>query len=287
MTVTKARRRVLAGLAGVAALPALSPAAARAAPEADLWPRWEAHSPSATREPDHARWATFLNRYLRAGADGINRIAYGAVTRDDRDTLRRYLDAMAAVDPADLDRDAQFAYWVNLYNALTVATVLDHHPVDSIRDIDISPGWFADGPWGKKLISVAGTSLSLDDIEHRILRPIWRDPRVHYAVNCAALGCPNLQPAPFSRTGLEATLDAAARAFVNHPRGAAVDAGRLRVSSIYIWFKADFGGTDAGVIRHLARYARAPLAERLDPADGIADHAYDWRLNDVSQTTAS
>ena len=74
--------------------------------------------------------------------------------------------------------------------------VLEHYPVKSIRDIDISPGFFASGPWGAKLATVEGEKISLDEIEHRILRPIWKDPRIHYAVNCASLGCPNLQAVP-------------------------------------------------------------------------------------------
>jgi hypothetical protein len=165
--------------------------------------------------------------------------------------------------------------------------VLDHDPVDSIRDIDISPGWFADGPWGKKLITVDGSDLSLDDIEHRILRPIWRDPRVHYAVNCAALGCPNLRPRPFTADRLDRMLTEGARAYVNHPRGARMTDDGLVVSSIYVWFQADFGGDDAGVIAHLKRYAKPGLAADLGAARGIDDHRYDWALNDANPGQAS
>ncbi len=280
------RRTALAGLAGTVLATSLPAGPAAAAPAADLWPRWKAHAPDSDLEPDHGPWAAFLNRYLRRGADGINRLAYAAVTNADRDLLRRYVDALAAVTPADMARDAQFAYWVNLYNALTVDTVLDHYPVASIRDIDISPGWFADGPWGKKLLTVDGADLSLDDIEHRILRPIWRDPRVHYAVNCAALGCPNLRPQPFTAARLDAMLDAGARAYVNHPRGARVRDGKLRVSSIYVWFRADFGGDDAGVIAHVKHYAEPELRRALSGVRRIASHDYDWALNDASEGQA-
>jgi hypothetical protein len=172
---------------------------------------------------------------------------------------------------------------VNLYNALTVQVILDHYPVDSIRDVDISPGWFADGPWGKELIAVEGTALSLDDIEHRILRPIWQDPRIHYAVNCASIGCPDLQPEPFTADGLDAQLDAAARAYVNDPRGAEVTGDGLVVSKIYTWFQEDFGGTDIGVIRHLRQHADAELKAQLDGVDAIADSRYDWSLNDTAR----
>jgi hypothetical protein len=175
----------------------------------------------------------------------------------------------------------QAAFWVNLYNALTVRTVLQHYPVAGIREIDISPGLFADGPWGAELVEVEGVPLSLDDIEHRILRPIWRDPRIHYAVNCAALGCPNLQREPFAAARLDAQLDAAARAFVGHPRGVAIEDDELIVSSIYRWFSEDFGADDAAVIAHLRTYAPPDLARDLAGFTRIEDYAYDWNLNDA------
>jgi len=154
--------------------------------------------------------------------------------------------------------------------------------VDSIRDIDISPGLFADGPWGAELVTVEGVPLSLDDVEHRILRPIWRDPRVHYAVNCAALGCPDLARDPFDAGRLDAQLDRQARRFVNHRRGVRFEGdGDLIVSGIYRWFSEDFGdGSDRAILRHLRRHAAPALAGRLAAADGIDDHDYDWSLND-------
>jgi hypothetical protein len=130
--------------------------------------------------------------------------------------------------------------------------------------------------------------MSLDDIEHGTMRPTFRDPRVHYAVNCASIGCPNLRPRAFTAARLEAELDDAARAFVNHPRGVSVLAdGRLRVSSIYHWFREDFGGDDAGVIAHLRRHAAPPLATRLASAMAIAGHDYDWTLNDAGPPAPS
>lgn len=266
-------------LAATAVLATARARPASAAPEAELWPRWQAHDPQATDRIDHAAWADVLKRHVMARPGAVNLVDYAGVTPADRDRLRRYVDAMAAVRIDAYARPEQFAYWVNLYNALTVDIVLDHWPVDSIRDIDISPGWFADGPWGKEVIEVMGKPLTLDDIEHRILRPIWRDPRVHYAVNCASIGCPDLRPEPFRGERLDPQLDAAARAYVNHPRGAQVREGRLVVSSIYEWFKADFGGDDASVIAHLKRYAAPELRAKLATVDRIADDRYDWSIN--------
>jgi hypothetical protein len=256
---------------------------ARAAPHAELWAKWQTHDDGSNVSIDHAVWKRFLQTYVRVGTDGIARIPYGRVSAADRDALAADLSRLATLPISAYSRGEQFAFWVDLYNELTVKLVLDYYPVSSIKDIDVSPGLFASGPWGKKLIAIEGEALSLDDIEHRILRPIWRDPRIHYAVNCAALGCPNLQSAAFTAGNAEMLLDKAARDYVNNPRGAAVAEGKLRVSSIYVWYRADFGGSDRGVIDHLRRYAGPVLAATLAGVDRISGDRYDWGLNDLKQ----
>lgn len=273
------------GLAWVALFLAAAwchPAAGLGPPEADLWDRWTVHSEASSATIDYGAWDTFLARYLVAHEDGVNRVAYGRVDETDRRRLGDFLASLSEVRISEFSRDAQRAYWINFYNALTVKVVLDHYPVASIREIDISPGLFSIGPWGKKLVSVEGEALSLDDIEHRILRPIWRDPRIHYAVNCAALGCPSLMAKAFTVANTESLLDAGARTFINSPKGARFDdAGRLTASSIYDWFQEDFGGDEAGVIAHLRAYAAPPLAAKLDRVTEVYDFDYDWTLNDA------
>ncbi len=253
------------------------------APKAELWPRWQAQDPGATETVDHSAWQRILGAYLAPGAGGVNRFAYASVAPADRQALDGYIARLAATPVSALHRPEQLAYWINLYNALTVQVVLDHYPVASIHDIAISPGLFAIGPWDKALIEVEGAAVSLNDIEHRILRPIWRDPRVHYALNCASIGCPDLQASAFTGAGAEALLEAAARAYVNHPRGARVENGRLTVSSIYAWFREDFGNTEAGAIAHLKRYAGPDLATALETVTNIEDYEYDWALNESGQ----
>jgi Protein of unknown function, DUF547 len=132
---------------------------------------------------------------------------------------------------------------------------------------------------GRETAYIEGEQLSLDDIEHRILRPIWKDNRVHYAVNCASLGCPNLQPAAYTRDNTESLLEKGAREYVNHPRGVAIKNGKLVVSSIYVWFQEDFGGSTEGLMEHWKMYANEPLADALRTYSGGVSHEYDWRLN--------
>jgi hypothetical protein len=267
------RRRALLGLA-------LLPCPALAAPKSEPWPMWEAHDPASRQVVDHAPWGRLLARFRREGADGIARLAYGAAVAE-RAALEADIARLAALPIRRFNRAEQFAYWVNLYNMVTVAVVLKHYPVASIRDIGISPGWFSRGPWGAKLVTVEGTALSLDDIEHRILRPGWRDARVHYVVNCASLGCPDLPAEPLTAANAEAMLEAGARRFVNHPRGAAVEGERLVVSSLYVWFAEDFGPRREDVVRHLRRFARPELDRQLAAFREADGDRYDWGLNEA------
>ena len=259
---------------------------AGAAPKADLWERWEAHDPGSSITLDHRTWDAILQKYLvTSHPSGINLFRYGAVTALDRTALEMYLDELQDTKVSALNRPEQMAYWINLYNALTVRTILQRYPVDSIRAIDISPGLFSRGPWDAKLLRIEGEKISLNDIEHRILRPIWKDPRVHYAVNCAALGCPDLQNRAYVPETMERILDAAAGQFINHPRGVSLDGrGRLTLSSIYRWFGTDFGEDLDEIFRHIRQYALDELKEKI-PANGTikVKYRYDWSLNDADE----
>jgi len=246
-----------------------------AAPDARLIDQhWQKRADDASVTVDHAPWAGFLERYLVVDDAGVHRVRYAAVGEADRAALADYLDRLAATTVTELGADTQLAFWLNLYNALTVAAVLEAYPIDSIRAID--------GVWTTDRVTVEGRALSLDDIEHGIVRPVFGDARIHYAVNCAAVGCPDLVAEPYTADALDARLDAAARAYVNDPRGVRADVGGdLTVSSIYNWFQEDFGGDEAAVLDHLRRYAAPDLRADLAAADGIADYAYDWALNDA------
>lgn len=257
------------------------PVAAAFAPKAELWERWTAHSSTSAASIDHSEWDVFLSQYVVVHRNGVNRVAYAKVSDADIKRLDDYLSSLSAVRISSFSRNEQRAYWINLYNALTLDVVLEHYPVKSIRDISISPGFFSIGPWKKKLIRVEDEEISLDDIEHRILRPIWKDPRIHYAVNCASLGCPSLMPMAFTSANTEELLDQGARDFVNSEHGAQlVSDTRLKASSIYDWFQEDFGGSESGVIAHLRLYANPELMVKLEPVTEVYDFDYDWTLND-------
>jgi hypothetical protein len=230
----------------------------------------------------HGAFDSLLGRRARASRDGVVRVDYAGwkASAADRGALKAYIASLVRLSPLTLTRPEQFALWANLYNAVTIDVVLEAWPVRSIRDI--RSGLVA-GPWRRKLVTIGGVELSLDDIEHNIMRKGWSEPRVHYAVNCASYSCPNLPLRAFRGATLGPALDAAARDYVNSPRGVTFDGEVLVVSSIYKWYAADFGGSDARVIAHLARYADAPLKARLQAATRIGRDTYDWSLNAVER----
>ena len=230
----------------------------------------------------HGAFDILVGRRARASRDGVVRVDYSGwkASAADRAALKSYIASLTRLSPLTLTRPEQFAFWANLYNAVTIDVVLDAWPVRSIRDI--RSGLIA-GPWRRKVVTVAGVELSLDDIEHNIMRKGWSDPRVHYAVNCASYSCPNLPLRAWRGATLGPGLDAAAREYVNSPRGVTFDGEVLVVSSIYKWYAGDFGSSDARVIAHLARYADAPLKTRLEAATRIGRDTYDWSLNAIAR----
>ncbi len=247
-------------------------------PDSEPWSLWAVSDESNAQTIDHSAWQTLLDRYLDAAhPSGINRFDYAAVSAADRATLNSYLVALQAIDPRRYRRAEQRAYWINLYNATTVALIIEHYPVKTIRKV--KGGLFGLGPWNESLLEVAGVALTLNDIEHRILRPIWVDRRIHYAVSCASLGCPNLAAQVYTPANTDALLEAGARAYINHPRGAAFHGGNLQVSSIYKWYQVDFGDSPEAVVAHLRQYAAPPLAGQLATWNGKLRYDYDWNLN--------
>ncbi len=238
-------------------------------------------APPPGERVDHREWTAFLNRYVAPDAQGVNRLSYGQVTQADNARLDGYLAELQAVNPADLTRDQQLAYWINMYNAVTVDVILENYPVASIRDIKDGP--LSIGPWNRPLVTVAGQSLTLNDIEHRIIRPTFDEPRIHYALNCAAVGCPNLMARAWQAERLERDFAAAEHAYVNDPRGVRFnDQGGLILSKIYIWFREDFGRNEQAVLAYIRTVADPQLKARLQDVSRVSAYEYDWALNDAA-----
>ena len=221
---------------------------------------------------DNSLYADLLTRHVRDG-----RVDYRGVQQDEV-LLDRYLKSLAAVDPQALSPDERFAFYVNAYNAWTIKLILSRYPeIDSIKDL----GTLFSSPWKKKIASIQGDLLTLDQIEHDILRKAFKDPRVHFAVNCASKGCPPLLPEPYTGSRLDAQLDQVARAFINDPQYNRLEGDVLWVSRIFDWFAEDFGDD---IIGYFLNYAEAPLRDELiknRERIRVRHLDYDWSLNDV------
>ena len=272
--------RISVVMMGLLAIGASSPSSA--ATVAEMFGKSNAAS---TVVVDHSAWTKLLSTYVVASPDGINRVRYADFKKEGHQGLKAYVKSLEAVEVAGLSRNEQWAYWANLYNAKTIDIVLDAYPVKSIKDISLGGGLvaaFSGGPWKAKVLKVAGQDLSLDDIEHGLLRPVFKDPRVHYSVNCASIGCPNLMREALTGAKLDAQLDAGAKDYINNPRGISVSGGQVTASSIYKWFAEDFGGP-AGAIAHARGYAEPALKQKLESITTISGYDYNWSLNDAAR----
>lgn len=249
------------------------------APAADILPQWDNSNEANQTAIDHSQWQALIDEYVSAHKDGINRVDYALLKKNDADTLSNYLKSLQEIDPRDYNKKQQFAYWVNLYNAATVQLIITNYPVKSIRKI--KDGFLSFGPWDIQWLKVGNEKLSLNDVEHRILRPIWQDNRIHYAVNCASMGCPNLDKNAFTAENAENVLNQAASDYINHPRGVKIEKDKLTVSSIYKWYLEDFNTSESTLIAHLKKFAKPRLKSQLNTLKNDSfDHDYDWSLNE-------
>jgi hypothetical protein len=175
-----------------------------------------------------------------------------------------------------VSRNEQFAFYINAYNAWTIKLILSGYPgVKSIKEL----GSIFKSPWKEKLARIDGDVVTLDHIEHGILRPMFKDPRVHFAINCASKGCPPLRAEPYRGDVLDQQLDEMAKAFINDPSRNRLEGKTLYVSSIFKWFKEDFRNDIVGFFQE---YAQGNLKKELDSSAEeikVKYLAYDWSLN--------
>jgi hypothetical protein len=263
-------RRELLVAAASAALAATVPVSAQAASPLRQF------RPKGSGKVGHGALDAVLKAHVRVDPAGYATVDYAGL-RGRRGELTAYLAAMQAVDPTALSRREAHAFWINMYNAKTLDVILEHYPVRSIRDINLGGGFFGRGPWSKKMITASGTELSLDDVEHRIVRALFNDPLSHYALNCASVSCPNLMPRAYTAGNLDEQMRESARLYVNHPRGVSISDGRITASKIYSWYADDFGGKGA-LKAHWTEFATPELAAQIEPAK-LGDFVYDWSLN--------
>jgi hypothetical protein len=219
---------------------------------------------------DNTLYERLLKQYVNQGV-----VDYRGFKNEEA-VLDQYLKGLENTESRKLSGSERFAFYVNAYNAWTIKLILSAYPgIKSIKEL----GSFLSTPWKKKIARIDGDMLTLDAIEHDILRKQFKDPRVHFAVNCASQGCPPLRPEPYQGNILDRQLEEMTAAFLNDPSRNYLDGNTLYVSSIFKWFAEDFNNDIDG---YFVKYAREDLKKRLEANRGkikIKYLDYDWSLN--------
>jgi hypothetical protein len=225
------------------------------------------------RRVDHATFDGLLRAVVRD--DG--RVDYARL-RADPAPLDAYLAMLREVEFAPLGRDEKLALLINAYNAFTLRLVLDHWPLRSIRDIPEAERWDADR-W-----RIGELTLSLTEIEHDLLRANFREPRIHFAINCASIGCPPLRREAYRTADLESQLEDQTRRVHGDPRFVRFGPGaELRLTRIYEWYRGDFEQVAGSIVTYAAKYTpslAAALEQGVRPA--LVWFDYDWNLNGIA-----
>ncbi len=214
--------------------------------------------------PDHALFSSILNKYV----DNNGMVDYNSLQKNVK-VLDEYLDQISSKPPkSNWTRQDSMAYWINAYNAFTIKLILDHYPLKSILDL------YDGKPWSVLWIKSGDQTLSLDNIEHDILRPQFKDPRIHFAINCASYSCPPLTMQAFTAKKLDKMLTSQTTKFFNSPYNS-ITTSRIQLSKILDWYKGDFGDVHGFVSKY----------SKLKPAKNIPIEylEYNWSLNEKGQ----
>ncbi len=231
---------------------------------------------AAAQTVDHAPFSRLLAAHV---VDGL--VDYGAFARASSFAL--YLRTLDRAEPAAMSRSDRLAYWINVYNAYTIELINARGEKRSIRNINKRLGISFRSPWAEPIVRAGGRVLSLDDVEHTIIRPEFGDSRIHVALVCAALGCPPLRSEAYVGALLDPQLDEQAGIFLKQSAKNRVDVANRTVygSPIFTWYREDFGGSLSGVGAFWARYTPAGDARDVLLSGNFkwADTHYDWSLN--------
>lgn len=248
-----------------------------------------AHSAESLHESSfsHVEWDTVLKRYVKQ--DGpVSYVMYKQI-KEKPTGLLSYVKSIETVTKEEFSKFSdpeKLAFLTNAYNALTVKLIVDHYPVESIKDL----GGLFSSPWKQKFFTLFGEKHHLDDIEHEMIRKTFREPRIHFALVCASRGCPSLRSEAYVASRLDAQLDDAARTFLNDTQRNYFRANESKVylSMIFKWYKGDFVKSAGSVQTFVARYMGLSPQDRNKFLNGsvevVTPDNYDWSLNDDPRT---
>jgi hypothetical protein len=253
------------------------------------WSYWDNRDDSSIKVIDHSKWQQVLNMYLFVQQD-TTLFNYDAIIADNNQHLvQEYIEKLAQENPIKLNSYEQLAYWINLYNALIVNTILSKYPVDSI--LDIKPhlsfsnwgtlfSFFRYGPWNNKLVIINDIELSLNDITHRILFPIWGDRRVQYCLCSGSIGSPDLYPVVFTAIDMPKLLNSVANRFIQQEKTMQWIDGKLVLSRLLK--NSNYFSDKNDLLSHLRKYTNLSNKSKIDKFHGSISYQFDWRLNKLS-----
>ena len=226
---------------------------------------------STSRPVTHDMWDSLVRKHVMP--DG--RVDYRGFIADST-RLNAYLDLLSKHHPNERywSRNERLAYWINAYNAFTVKLIVDHYPVGSIKDIKNGIP-FVNTVWDIKFINIEGRTYDLNNIEHGIIRPRFEEPRIHFAVNCAATSCPRLRNEAYTAVRLDEQLTDQAHSFLADPGKNKLAENRLELSKIFTWYGGDFRQNGRSIIEYIRQYTDQPIAD-----DARVEYLeYNWALN--------
>ena len=210
---------------------------------------------------DHGAW----DQILRKNVSSTGKVNYKGI-KANKAALEGYVKALDVPFNNSWSRSEKMAYWINAYNAFTVKLIVDNYPVKSNTDLD------GGKPWDKSWIKLGGKTYSLNDIEHKILRPQFKDARIHFAVNCAASSCPPLLNKAWTAKNLNSNFERQTKSFINNAKYNSIASDKLAVSKIFDWYKEDFGD----LVTYLNKYA----GTKINAGTNVGFKEYDWALNE-------
>jgi hypothetical protein len=229
-------------------------------------------APAVSPPVDHSAYERLLKKHVNS--QGL--VDYKGFKADEKE-FNRYLDQLSANPPAaNWSKTEQMAFWINAYNAYTIRLILDHYPVESIKDIGSKikiP--FVTTPWAAKFFSIGGEKMSLDNIEHGILRKKYDDPRIHFALVCASISCPRLRNEAFTAAKLDRQLDDQGKDFLNNPAKNKVGKAKAQLSKYFDWYKGDWEKNGQSVAKWVNKYS----ATKMDATAEVSYLDYNWNLN--------
>ena len=227
---------------------------------------------SSSRPIEHIIWDSLLHEHV--ASDGL--VDYKGFIRDSV-RFDKYLTLLQNNHPNKKywSREERMAYWINAYNAFTVKMIVDHYPTKSIKDIKKGIP-FVNTVWDIKFIKIEGAEYDLNNIEHGILRPKFKEPRVHFAVNCASYSCPPLRNEAYTATKLDAQLTDQAKIFLNDPRKNIIAKNQMQISKIFSWFKGDFLVKEKSIQSFINQFTDIEISNNAK----ISYLDYNWSLNE-------